>query len=74
MKLERDYQKKDLEQAAVMEEKLTTLFQTIDDVTLRLSKEPEIAGFHQRIRQPRQKRSLCETVRGDCQPAGDGSV
>ena len=44
VKLERDYQKKDLEQAAVMEEKLTTLFQTIDDVTLHLSKEPEIAA------------------------------
>ena len=40
VKLERDYQKKDMEQAAVMEEKLTTLFQTIDEVTLRLSEEP----------------------------------
>ena len=27
-----------------MEEKLTTLFQTIDEVTLRLSEEPEIAA------------------------------
>ena len=36
VKLERDYQKKDMEQAAVMEEKLTTLFQTIDEVTLHL--------------------------------------
>ena len=44
VKLERDYQKKDMEQAAVMEEKLTTLFQTIDEVTLRLSEEPEIAA------------------------------
>lgn len=44
VKLERDYQKKDMEQAAVMEEKLTTLFQTIDEVTLHLSEEPEIAA------------------------------
>ena len=44
VKLERDYQKKDMEQAVVMEEKLTTLFQTIDEVTLRLSEEPEIAA------------------------------
>lgn len=44
VKLERDYQKKDMEQAAAVEEKLTTLFYTLDGVTLRLSKEPEIAA------------------------------
>lgn len=42
VKLERDYQKKDMEQAAVLDERLTSLFDALEDVTVRLSGENDI--------------------------------
>lgn len=42
VRLERDYQRKDLEQAAAVEERLNGLFEAMDGVTLRLSRDEEI--------------------------------